>query len=740
MRAAPHAPHQRALRGFARIPAHALPTVSAGPRVSRAARRPAARAVSAPAVRIQWHGTPPSAWPVLTWATWGMVALFAVAVLAVAFGPHVVGDVFTETDFYGSYGPGARALLHGHLDPARYAVVGPLFEMLLAVIGIVVPDLFTAAELLAAVSMTVALACWGSLATRRMGAATGLLTVVFLATNAQFFRYGWSVTTDAPALALQAASLWALFGAANRTREDGSKSHAPSERRLAAAGLLAAAAFLTRYNSIVLLPAGLVAVGLGWTGAPREQRLRQALVFGGAFLLPVVPWLAWSISQAGPQQTKLQHNIAYEVFARPKGIVWDIYARDYESQFPTLWSVISRDPVAVASRLAFNVFDHLRLDARVLTGWPLALVAAVGLVFAWRDRTMVAIRPVLLAMGLLFCTLVPVFHSERYSLAVLPMWAILAAYAFASPRFALPLAGVWWKLLLLPAVLLPTLAYTRAFAARTLDQLPVEVLEAARQVKPYVKPGDKVMARKSHFGWYAGLETAVLPLADTLSQWSDAAKRVHARWLYFSWPEAQMRPRFEWLLDTTSATPGLTVRAATRHWPAVVYEVGEGFGTEPAWMGNDTLSAVHRARARALCDDHAREPRAFLAMYEMAEGNRAAAQGYLDQLLSLNPADAEALLMAADNRLGMQDPTGAQEYLDRLERVHPGTAEAQVIRGWVAAMRGDEAAAARVWAPVSQATDDPNTLRRMAVAFARTGNTAKLEEVRLKLQQMGMLR
>ncbi len=670
-----------------------------------------------------------------------MVA-YAVAALAIALGPHVVGDVFTETDFYGSYGPGARALQQGHLDPSRFAVVGPLFEMLLATTGMVVRDLFTAAELLAVFSMTVTLWCWWSLASRRLGAAAGLLTVAFLVSNAQFFRYGWSATTDAPALALQAASLWALFGAAARTSVGGDEPvmHAPSERRVLAAGLLAGLAFLTRYNSIALLPAGIVAVLLGWTGAAPGSRLRQALVFSGAFLLPVAPWLIYSATHGGSLQTKLHHNIAYEVFARPHGIVWDLYARDLEPQFPTLWSVLTRDPVAVLSRMAFNVADHLRLDARVLTGLPLAFAAAAGSWFAWRDRRLATLAPLLLAIALLFLTLVPAFHSERYSLALLPLWAMFAACAFASPRFALSAAGVWWKLLLLPAVLLPSLALTREFTARTLDQLPVEVLEAARQVRPHLRAGDKVLARKPHFGWYAGMETASLPLADTLSQWAAAAHREQARWLYFSWPEAQLRPRFEWLLDTTSAAPGLAVRAATAHWPAVVYEIGEGFGNEPAWMANDTLIAEHRARARVLYDSRARQPRVFLAMHEMSLGNHDAAQGYLDQLLGIDPADPEVLLMAADNRLALRDPAGAVEYYDRLDRVRPGLAEAQVGRGWAAAMQGDEAAAARHWSPVVRATTDPNTLRRMGVAFARAGDTAKLEEVRMRLHEMGMLR
>src|SRR5439155_25931876 len=127
------------------------------------------------------HAGRASTWPALGWAAWAAIAAYAVMVLAMVFGPHTVGDVFTETDFYGSYGPGARMLQHGHLEAARYGVVGPLFELLLALVGFVVRDLFLAAGLIAAVAMTVTLACWYSLLARRAGAALGLLAVLFMA-------------------------------------------------------------------------------------------------------------------------------------------------------------------------------------------------------------------------------------------------------------------------------------------------------------------------------------------------------------------------------------------------------------------------------------------------------------------------------------------------------------------------------------------------------------------------------
>jgi hypothetical protein len=702
---------------------------SAPPRTAPAKRAaPAARAprFSLDALVVPEH-------PFLFWLGWLVIAGYAAAVIAMAAGPHRVGDVFTETDFYGSYGPGARLILQGHFDVTRYTVVGPVFEVLLAAVGLVVRDLFVAAEVIAGVSMVAALGFWHVLVARRLGSFAALLTVTFIATNAQFFRYGWSVTTDAPALAFQAAAIWGLFGA------EAPASDGRLTRRMFVAGFLAGIAFLTRYNSVALLPAGLLVLSFGWNGIPVGERARHALFFLLGFLAPVVPWVAWSAMHGASVQLKLHHNIAYEVFARPKGIVWDVYGRDMEGQFPTPWSVLARDPVAVASRMLFNVVDHLRLDAWKLTGLPLAAAAFAGLVLAWRERVLGRLRPLLVTGALFFLTLVPVFHSERYSLAVLPVWAVLAAWAFASPRLAFSVGGFWLKLLLVPFVLVAALSVTRAFANRTIAQLPVETLEAAERVRPYLRPGDKVMARKPHFAWYAGLQPLTLPLTDSLSQWADAGRRMGARWIYFSWPEAEMRPKFEWLLDTTSAAPGLTVRAATRHWPAVVYEIGPDFGRAPDWLANDTLVAIHRARARVLTNDRNVEARMFLATHEFAAGDHEAAQTYIDQLLHLTPEDPEMLMLAAENRLQLQDPDGASDYFDRYERVRPGSAEAQVGRGWVAAQRGDEATAAQLWAPVVQATEDVTTLRRMGVAFARTGDAARLAQVRERLQAMGSL-
>ncbi len=690
-------------------------------------RNAAAPARPAPAFTL--HTAQPFDAPWATWAGLAVIALYAAGALAMVFGPHRVGDVLTETDFYGAYGPGARALLQGHLDPSRYGVQGPLFEFVVAALGFVVRDLFVAAQLVSVAAMVALLVSWRALFTRWLGTTGGAIAVTLLACNPWTWRFAWSATTDALALGLQALALWALLG--------GDRAQGPTLRRTALAGLLAGLAFLTRYNFVVLAPAGLAIVLLGWNDVPRERRVAHALAFALGLIVPVAPWFLYSAAHGGLSRGQLHMNIAYEVFARPKGIVLDVFQRDMESQFPTLWSVIARDPGAVIGRMLHNVGEHLALDARGLAGGALATTAVLGVVVAWRRGTFTTLRAPLLVWGLLFLSLVPAPHGERYSLATLPAWVALATVLLVSTRFALALGPVHLKLLLLPVLLAFSLRDTVASTRRTLDQLPVEVLEAAAQIRSQVRPGDKVFARKPHFAWYAGLTPVAVPLTDNLADWGAIAREGKVRWLYFSWPEAQLRPAFEWLLDSTSAVPGLTVRGATKHWPALVYEIGPDFGPMPGWILSDTLTMMHRARARVQLNPKDADSRSFLASQAFVAGDHEEAQRWIDELVALGPNDVEVLLMAAQNRLQMKDPEGARSYFQRADAITPGMVGVQLGLGWVAAMQGDDASAARYWAPHVNEEDDPVTLQRMMIVFARTNDAVHWTQARDRLIAMG---
>ena len=650
-----------------------------------------------------------------------VLGLVFVTLLIFALGPHRIGDYFTETDFYGAYADGARLIQSGRLDPARYAVVGPVYEIALALVGFVVRDLLTAAELLSAVSMTVGAWAWARILARRGDARLALAGVLLLACNGSFLRYGFSATTDALAFALQSLALMALLTTTGT-------------RGALLAGALAGLAFLTRYNAAVLLVAGLVAIVAGGTLHPRRRGAALALVAG--FALPVVPWTAFAFAHGARFASQLHHNIAFDVFARPQGIVWDDYQRTMQSQFHSLGDVIARDPRAVLARELGNVVEHLKLDARVLLGMWVAVAAGLGLILGALDGTVRRIWPLLLAGLLQFLALVPAFHSERYSLAILPAYLALAAMFFASPRFALATGRGWLKAVLLAATLGVTVMATRTMLARTIDQLPVQVLEVAKVLAAERQPGDRVIARKPHIAFHGGVEALSFPFVDSLPALAAAAKEHRARWLFFSWPELQLRPSLGYLLDTSLAVPGLTVRHATSGRPAVLYRIDPGFGTvTPALASPDTL-AYHRARGWLLVDST--EVRSWRIRGRLAFkwGRFAEARSSLAHVLARFPDDGESLLLFGESCLRTGDFPAAGEAFDRAEVLLPGSLEARLGRGWARLMMRQPSEAAELWRPVIGLTRDPATLSRMIELYQAIGDAAAAAEARAALGRL----
>lgn len=672
-------------------------------RRTRPARGPAALALHADAAAAGHD-------QLFTRLAYAIAAAFAVAALMMILGPHKIGDYFAETDFYGGYVEGAHLIQHGHLVPSRYGVIGPGYEVLLALAGFVVRDLFLVAQLLSLAASVAILVLWLQMLKARVSAGLGLATVAFLATNGHFFRHAYGALTDAPAIALQAGALYLLLAKSGDRARFGS-------------GVVTGLAFLTRYNAIALLPVGVMATLTGGTGDVRRGRALAA--FAAGFLLPVAPWVLYSLAHGGGFSFQLHHNIAYEVFARARGIPWDDYQRDLQPQFKSLWDVIARDPKAVASRMLFNVWDHLQRDGLQLLGWPVAMAAAIGALFTILDGTWRRLWPLALAAALLFATLVPVFYSERYSLAVLPYYAMLAGVAFASPRFALALGRerrVWLKPALIALPLAAALSANARIQARVIDQLPVEVLEAAQTLRAARAPGDRVIARKWHIAYHGGVQPVGFPFAKTLPELASYARQSKARWLYMSWPEVETRPQFAYLLDTSAVVPGLTARRVTRPHPAVLYEIGPGFGREPAWMANDTLMAYHATYARLLIDGS--DPKLLYRLGQLAWSLHLydRAREALEAAARRAPGDVDVLLLLGNVMIITGDATAARSVFVQVQRVDPSNVLAQVGLGWASIVEGDMRRAGELWRPAIAATRNPNTLQRMVALYQMLGD------------------
>jgi hypothetical protein len=165
-----------------------------------------------------------------------IVLLFACTVTPVLLWLHPVGDYFVETDFYGGYAPGVRALFAHGLDPARYGVVGPVYELVLGLLSLTRLDLFRLAQFLSLGSTVLALLLFSGWMERRFGRGAGWISALLVATNPTVFRYAYTASTDAPFACLLAAAFVLTF------------PQEPRPRTLLLAGIVSGLATLTRYN------------------------------------------------------------------------------------------------------------------------------------------------------------------------------------------------------------------------------------------------------------------------------------------------------------------------------------------------------------------------------------------------------------------------------------------------------------------------------------------------------------
>jgi hypothetical protein len=95
-------PHGQETRTFGSIDVHVRPVPDPEPRVNRPTR---ANTPARAPLTFSLHADTPLDGRAWGWAGLLVIAAYAVAALVMVFGPHRIGDILTETDFYGSYGP-----------------------------------------------------------------------------------------------------------------------------------------------------------------------------------------------------------------------------------------------------------------------------------------------------------------------------------------------------------------------------------------------------------------------------------------------------------------------------------------------------------------------------------------------------------------------------------------------------------------------------------------------------------
>ena len=649
----------------------------------------------------------------------------------IAFRLHLIGDYSTESDFYGGYAHGARLIQQGRVDPARYDVVGPGYDLALAVVGLAVRDLFSAGRLISVASAVATMLLWRAMLRRRVGAGAAFWTVAFLAANALFIRYGYSATTDMLAIALQAATLHSVLVSEGK----------PAPLR---SGALAALATFTRYNAIVLLPAALACYA-GLARAPGMSRRRAVVLLLGGFTLVAAPWVAFSLASG--------HVPGASLFTRFSTFytVSDI-SRNMQDQLPayaeslaaarSLDQAMAHDPVAVVVQVVRNVPDHLRRDATELLGLPVALLCLVGLLLACCDGRWRQLLPIWGSGALIFATLAPIFYSDRYSLAIAPAYLTLAAAALSSRLLAARIrpGGFHLMWILGLAVLVYSACAAVPYQRTVLFNQPAEVIEAGRALARDSKPQDRVVGRKGQIGFYSGREVVPFPRLGTLAELGDYCRRADVRYLYYSWYEARVRPEFDYLLDTTATVPGLSLVFHSQIKPSVLYRVGSDFGKSPEWFAKRDQLHLHLARARVqyMPPTEAADSHVLLANVALDRGDARAALGHLDVATKGGPLSQKAWWMQGEALRAIGRPQQAIEAYEKAVYMNPYDTLARLGLGWAQLGVGNTALAAGAWREAIGPRVDSLTLREMVRIYDRRGDREAATAARAELARRGV--
>ncbi|HEU4325895.1 MAG TPA: glycosyltransferase family 39 protein [Roseiflexaceae bacterium] len=435
---------------------------------------------------------------------------------------------------------------------------------------------FLAARLVAALSGAVLLLAVWWLARRLLGRAGGLLALLVLALSPLVVEYALYLGTDMPFAALCALALALLAAAVDARPEERSRLFLP-----ALAGLTAGAAFLIRHPGILLLPLGLLAL---WTsqqtfqqsvpdtaGAPLSQlktqnsklKTQHLVLFAGAFLLAALPQLAVNLVQTGqPLYSRQAENIWLAVYG---GGNWQ-RSGEVPRELSLSWLVLA-DP----GRFAANWLNNLRgffgaggedtsefgraVQLRLLA-FPANWLAVVGLLGwiaqllrsgearglrleAWKLKTQNStLKTSLLWLALYVGAVTVGLSLDRFYLALVPVYALAAAWALLRLRGALPWLSPMLAGLLLAALLAG--GFSTGAGLVLGNQQPDEAT-IVRLAQARLGPGERVAVRvpaRVALGKYSAIAHQAAPAPEP----PDAAALRAGGFAYLLWSSAEGEP------------------------------------------------------------------------------------------------------------------------------------------------------------------------------------------------------
>jgi hypothetical protein len=512
---------------------------------------------AAPAAATRWT----------RWVAYALIALFTVYWGVQAFTVHRLGNYAVETDFYWKYGPAARDLQRGAIDIQNYDSKGWGYPAVVTAVSLIGFDIFRAAQIVSLLSAAVSLLLLYRLHRSLFGPGVALAGLLLVLGNKIFLAGTYEVGTDMFSLAVTLGSIYLLL-----------RSEKPGWRAVLVSGLLGGWAFSTRYNGLMLWPGALALFLLFQVPpGPRADRLRRAALWSGGFLVAALPWLWINAAHTGNPLTNSNYvNVGFAVYGEGN---WEKFFYGGTRKIHSLPDVVMLDPGRFAITMGKNFVEHIRRDLFELLSPPWGILALIGALLMIGDRVGRRVAGYLTFGALAFMSLVPVFYGARFSLALLPFYAALATWPFASPAIARAMGGIERafpiRAFAFLALWIPISVAAYAWTKDTDSNENVAAgpydLGAAVGFLRGQPPGNGLIARKPHAAFLASMRFVAMPEEGSLDTLRAVALRERARYVLISDIEYRTRVSAHALVDSRADPPGF--RRVFDSRGARVYEV-----------------------------------------------------------------------------------------------------------------------------------------------------------------------
>jgi len=493
---------------------------------------------------------------------------YLVVVGIVSFVFHKVGDYGIETDFFWGFVPSAKKFLAGEIpmDPFR----GPLYPMILGLLGFLLGDFFRAGILIALISASIVIYFSFEMLKNIFSPVISFFVTFLLAVNTVFIQYSYSAGTDMFFNALATATLFFFF----KCREFNYKN-------LIIAAFIGGLSYLTRYNGIFLSGFIFIILFVNYWKIDWIKRIKASLLFGIVFFVTFSPWGFYCLSEKGSFfYNENYKNIAFEIYGKGK-ISWDEFWFSGRSDINSLTQTITKDPELFFSTVIGNISDHFLKDMERLIEWPVGVFVILGIFFLIISKPHKKWNEVETGYYIVnlffFALLLVVFYSERFSIFLIPFYLLLAIQPFFIEK--LKLSGLLPKNLryvILSILIVITSINSYTFNQENINSGPTELLALGEWYVANISPemkGKTVAARKAHVAYYLDMEFKLMPMADSYEDFIKKLNENNIDYLYFGIVEASFRNDLEFLIDPNSNHPGLEVVVYFNNPPSVLYKV-----------------------------------------------------------------------------------------------------------------------------------------------------------------------